>query len=106
VSEAARRAESVVPVFILEDALRTGPDVGASRLAFLILSVDSLRKNLEELGYPIVDAAMRCLNATGWMHNHLRMIVAMFLTRDLLISWQRCRMIGFMSGGKCRARRR
>ncbi|MBN9690859.1 MAG: deoxyribodipyrimidine photo-lyase [Verrucomicrobia bacterium] len=40
-------------------------------------------------GFPIVDAAMRCLNATGWMHNRLRMIVAMFLTKDLLISWQR-----------------
>jgi deoxyribodipyrimidine photo-lyase len=40
-------------------------------------------------GYPIVDAAMRCLNSTGWMHNRLRMIVAMFLTKDLLISWRR-----------------
>ena len=40
-------------------------------------------------GFPIVDAAMRCLNATGIMHNRLRMIVAMFLTKDLLISWQR-----------------
>ena len=40
-------------------------------------------------GYPIVDAAMRCLNATGGMHNRLRMIVAMFLTKDLLINWQR-----------------
>ena len=39
-------------------------------------------------GYPIVDAAMRCLNATGTMHNRLRMIVAMFLTKDLLINWQ------------------
>ena len=39
-------------------------------------------------GYPIVDAAMRCLNATGSMHNRLRMIVAMFLTKDLLINWQ------------------
>lgn len=39
-------------------------------------------------GYPIVDAAMRCLNATGTMHNRLRMIVAMFLTKDLMISWQ------------------
>jgi deoxyribodipyrimidine photo-lyase len=39
-------------------------------------------------GYPIVDAAMRCLNQTGWMHNRLRMIVAMFLTKDLLIHWQ------------------
>ncbi|HUS37040.1 MAG TPA: deoxyribodipyrimidine photo-lyase, partial [Verrucomicrobiae bacterium] len=39
-------------------------------------------------GYPIVDAAMRCMNATGWMHNRLRMIVSMFLTKDLLVSWQ------------------
>src|SRR5262249_10496567 len=42
-----------------------------------------------QTGYPIVDAAMRCLNATGWMHNRLRMIVAMFLTKDLLLPWQR-----------------
>jgi deoxyribodipyrimidine photo-lyase len=41
-----------------------------------------------QTGYPIVDAAMRCLNETGWMHNRLRMIVAMFLTKDLLINWQ------------------
>jgi deoxyribodipyrimidine photo-lyase len=39
-------------------------------------------------GYPIVDAAMRQLNTTGWMHNRLRMIVASFLTKDLLVSWQ------------------
>lgn len=40
-------------------------------------------------GYPIVDAAMRQLNTTGWMHNRLRMIVASFLTKDLLVTWQR-----------------
>ena len=39
-------------------------------------------------GYPIVDAGMRQLNSTGWMHNRVRMIVAAFLTKDLLISWQ------------------
>jgi deoxyribodipyrimidine photo-lyase len=39
-------------------------------------------------GFPIVDAGMRQLNQTGWMHNRVRMIVAMFLTKDLLISWQ------------------
>lgn len=39
-------------------------------------------------GYPIVDAAMRQLNKTGWMHNRLRMIVASFLTKDLLIDWR------------------
>ncbi|MBN8549284.1 MAG: deoxyribodipyrimidine photo-lyase, partial [Deltaproteobacteria bacterium] len=39
-------------------------------------------------GYPIVDAGMRQLNQTGWMHNRVRMIVASFLTKDLLVSWQ------------------
>ena len=39
-------------------------------------------------GYPIVDAAMRQLNQTGWMHNRCRMIVASFLTKDLIINWQ------------------
>jgi len=39
-------------------------------------------------GYPIVDAAMRQLNDTGWMHNRLRMIVASFLVKDLLIDWR------------------
>jgi len=39
-------------------------------------------------GYPIVDAGMRELWATGWMHNRLRMIVASFLTKDLLIDWR------------------
>ena len=39
-------------------------------------------------GYPIVDAAMRQLRAEGWMHNRARMIVASFLTKDLLIDWR------------------
>lgn len=39
-------------------------------------------------GYPIVDAAMRQLNQTGFMHNRLRMIVAAFLIKDLDINWQ------------------
>lgn len=39
-------------------------------------------------GYPIIDAAMRQLNDTGYMHNRLRMIVASFLTKDLLIDWR------------------
>ncbi|MEZ4699279.1 MAG: deoxyribodipyrimidine photo-lyase [Rhodothermales bacterium] len=41
-----------------------------------------------ETGYPIVDAGMRELWTTGWMHNRVRMIVASFLTKDLLIPWQ------------------
>ncbi|MBL0106127.1 MAG: FAD-binding domain-containing protein [Ignavibacteria bacterium] len=39
-------------------------------------------------GYPIVDAGMRQLNTEGWMHNRIRMIVAMFLTKDLFIDWR------------------
>lgn len=39
-------------------------------------------------GYPVVDAGMRQLLRTGWMHNRVRMIVASFLTRDLHMNWQ------------------
>ncbi|WP_339462354.1 deoxyribodipyrimidine photo-lyase [Pseudomonas sp. EA_105y_Pfl2_R69] len=39
-------------------------------------------------GFPLIDAAMRQLLATGWMHNRLRMVVAMFLTKNLLIDWR------------------
>lgn len=39
-------------------------------------------------GYPIVDAGMRELWSTGWMHNRVRMVVASFLVKDLLIHWQ------------------
>ena len=39
-------------------------------------------------GYPIVDAGMRQLNQTGWMHNRVRMVVASFLIKDLRIDWQ------------------
>ena len=39
-------------------------------------------------GIPIIDAAMRQLVETGWMHNRLRMVVAMFLTKNLLIDWR------------------
>ncbi|WP_444908723.1 cryptochrome/photolyase family protein [Microbulbifer sp. TRSA005] len=41
-----------------------------------------------ETGVPIVDAAMRQLNETGWMHNRLRMIVASFLSKNMLIDWR------------------
>jgi deoxyribodipyrimidine photo-lyase len=54
------------------------------------------RNNVEEFeawckgqtGYPIVDAGMRELNETGYMHNRVRMIVASFLTKHLLIDWR------------------
>lgn len=41
-----------------------------------------------QTGFPIVDAGMRQLNQTGWMHNRVRMIVASFLVKDLLIDWR------------------
>jgi deoxyribodipyrimidine photo-lyase len=39
-------------------------------------------------GYPVVDAAMRQLAASGWMHNRARMIAASFLAKDLLVDWR------------------
>jgi deoxyribodipyrimidine photo-lyase len=39
-------------------------------------------------GYPLVDAGMRQLWQTGWMHNRVRMVVASFLVKDLLVPWQ------------------
>jgi deoxyribodipyrimidine photo-lyase len=41
-----------------------------------------------QTGYPLVDAGMRQLNQTGWMHNRVRMVVASFLIKDLRIDWQ------------------
>lgn len=65
--------------------------------AFLLQYKDLKWQNDESLfkrwcegttGYPIVDAGMRQLNTTGWMHNRVRMIVASFLVKDLLIDWR------------------
>ena len=39
-------------------------------------------------GYPIVDAAMRCMNTTAYMHNRLRMVTASFLAKHLLLDWR------------------
>lgn len=50
---------------------------------------DDLRRwQRGETGYPIVDAGMRELWTTGWMHNRVRMLVASFLTKHLLIHWR------------------
>ena len=51
---------------------------------------DQLRRPGSEgrTGFPIVDAGMRQLRATGWMHNRVRMIVASFLVKDLHLEWQ------------------
>jgi len=60
------------------DALEWAEDAGA---------FDAWRSG--RTGYPFVDAGMRQLAATGWMHNRARMVVASFLTKDLLIDWRR-----------------
>jgi deoxyribodipyrimidine photo-lyase len=60
-------------------AWRTGPDADADFAAW----------RAGRTGYPIVDAGMRQLAATGWMHNRVRMITASFLVKDLLIDWRR-----------------
>jgi deoxyribodipyrimidine photo-lyase len=41
-----------------------------------------------ETGFPLIDAAMKQLLETGWMHNRLRMLVAMFLSKNLLLDWR------------------
>ena len=67
--------------------------VGAFRAAYDALEWDDDADRLQAwqagmTGYPIVDAGMRELAATGWMHNRARMIVASFLTKDLHIDWR------------------
>lgn len=50
---------------------------------------DTIRKWREgNTGVPFVDASMRCLTETGWMHNRCRMVVSMFLVRDMGVDWR------------------
>lgn len=72
------------------------PQVGAGKSFRAEYDFIQWRNNEEEFqkwcdgqtGYPIVDAGMRELNETGFMHNRVRMIVASFLTKHLLIDWR------------------
>lgn len=72
------------------------PDVGKGKSFKAAYDHIQWRNNEKEFekwcagqtGYPIVDAGMRELNATGFMHNRVRMIVASFLTKHLLIDWR------------------
>ncbi len=69
---------------VLQENFRT--DLGAIRWSD---DADALRRWQDgATGYPVVDAAMRQLRATGWMHNRARMVAASFLTKHLLIHWQ------------------
>jgi len=71
-----------------------GPAVGAYQAGMAALELaddDAAFAAWQEgrTGYPVVDAAMRQLRTTGWMHNRGRLIVASFVTKDLHIDWRR-----------------
>ncbi|MBV9718703.1 MAG: deoxyribodipyrimidine photo-lyase [Candidatus Eremiobacteraeota bacterium] len=67
----------------------TGPFVAAAEaIAWRSSQTDFEAWCEGRTGIPIVDAGMRQLNATGWMHNRLRMIVASFLSKHLLTDWR------------------
>ena len=70
---------NIIKVFAPEHGFRGKEDAGAS----ISNEIDT------KTGIPIVDAAMRQLNQTKWMHNRLRMITAMFLSKNLLIDWRK-----------------
>jgi deoxyribodipyrimidine photo-lyase len=72
----------------LPHVLAEGFDVRYRRLAWRD-APDDLRAWQEgRTGYPVVDAGMRQLAATGWIHNRARMLVASFLVKDLLLDWR------------------
>ena len=67
--------------------------IETERLAWRSLENTRVQQDLAawqagKTGFPLVDAAMRQLNQTGWMHNRLRMLTAMFLSKQLLIDWR------------------
>ena len=71
------------------------PDLGTAnlrsdfdRMPWRDSPADLRRWQQGQTGYPLVDAGMRELLATGWMHNRVRMVVASFLTKHLLIDWR------------------
>ncbi len=77
------------------DVLHTRPETARDYLkpAFARMRYDEPGDQLAawregRTGYPVVDAGMRQLRATGWMHNRVRMIVASFLVKDLHLEWQ------------------
>ena len=77
------------------DVLHTRPETAREyyKPEFARLSYDRPGAQLEawqegRTGFPIVDAGMRQLRATGWVHNRVRMIVASFLVKDLHVEWQ------------------
>ena len=77
------------------DVLRARPETAREYLRpeFARMRYDEPGEQLEawragRTGFPVVDAGLRQLRATGWMHNRVRMIVASFLVKDLHLEWQ------------------
>ena len=62
--------------------------INTQKLNWRRAPADLMAWQMGQTGIPIVDAGMRQLLHTGWMHNRVRMIVAMFLTKNLLIDWR------------------
>lgn len=104
IREIVRRSKAVSAVFLNELIWRdfyqmilwNFPQIGAGRAFKAEYDKIPWRNNEAEFarwcqgltGYPIVDAGMRELNATGFMHNRIRMVTASFLTKHLLIDWR------------------
>lgn len=104
IRELARRARGINETYLNELIWRDFyhmilwhfPQVGRGKSFKPAYEMIGWRNNEEEFrkwcegrtGYPIVDAGMRELNATGFMHNRVRMIVASFLVKHLLIDWR------------------
>jgi deoxyribodipyrimidine photo-lyase len=68
--------------------LKTAFNPGLRQIVWRDASADLEAWQDGRTGYPVLDACLRQLNQTGWMHNRGRMIVASFLCKDLLINWQ------------------
>jgi len=74
--------------FHFPEALKTAFNPAMRNIEWHHSAADLLAWQGGYTGYPVVDAAMRQLDATGWMHNRARMITSSFLTKHLLINWQ------------------
>ncbi len=75
-------------LFHFPDVLRQPFLPAAEKIAWRHAPADLQAWKDGQTGYPVVDAGMRQLRETGWMHNRARMIVASFLVKHLLINWQ------------------
>jgi deoxyribodipyrimidine photo-lyase len=103
IRELARQAQATSPTYLKElcwrdfyfQVLDHFPHVEQhafrreyDHIQFLNRPEDITRWQNGETGYPLVDAGMRQLNETGWMHNRVRMVVASFCIKHLLIDWR------------------